>query len=252
MLETERDELATAMRDDGEAQIAQGDRGDRRRSRARSADWSLRTDSWALVEPGLSRTYRDGRGALKRRPADASAENVHEWRKRAKDLWYQLRIIHDAWPELLGATVEQAHQLDRAARRPPRPGGTGRGPGPPPRPQRPRPLRGGDRGAPGGASRRGDRNRRPALRREARRRSGGGSSATGAPGAGPERYSLHQPGIISPSPSWRAPTASTSIPSGAGLEGTDHLGRDPDRVERLDLDDLVVEFESCPEPPMTM
>jgi CHAD domain-containing protein len=43
--------------------------------------------------------------------ADPSAENVHQWRKRAKDLWYQLRIVHDAWPELLGETVDQAHDL---------------------------------------------------------------------------------------------------------------------------------------------
>jgi CHAD domain-containing protein len=48
---------------------------------------------------------------MKRVLADPSAENVHEWRKRAKDLWYQLRILRDAWPELLGVTVDQAHQL---------------------------------------------------------------------------------------------------------------------------------------------
>ena len=32
------------------------------------------------------------------------------------------------------------------------------------------------------------------------------------------------------------------MPLGAGLEGAGDLGRDPDRVERLDLDDLVVEL----------
>ncbi len=37
--------------------------------------------------------------------------NLHEWRKRAKDLWYQLRILREAWPGPLGATVGEAHEL---------------------------------------------------------------------------------------------------------------------------------------------
>jgi CHAD domain-containing protein len=48
---------------------------------------------------------------MKRALAEPSAENAHEWRKRTKDLWYQLRMVEDAWPELLGATVGQAHEL---------------------------------------------------------------------------------------------------------------------------------------------
>jgi CHAD domain-containing protein len=110
LLEAERDELAAAIRDDDQARIAQAT-GAIAAGRDEIRDWSLRTDSWALVEPGLSRSYRDGRTALKRVQADGSAESVHQWRKRAKDLWYQLRIIEDAWPESLGATVDQAHQL---------------------------------------------------------------------------------------------------------------------------------------------
>jgi CHAD domain-containing protein len=110
MLETERDELAAAMRSDGEGQIARAidaiEGG-----RDAIGQWQLRTGSWALVGPGLSRSYRDGRRWMKSASADPSAENVHEWRKRAKDLWYQLRIVQDAWPELLGGTVDQAHAL---------------------------------------------------------------------------------------------------------------------------------------------
>jgi CHAD domain-containing protein len=48
---------------------------------------------------------------MKRASADSSDENVHQWRKRAKDLWYQLRIVRDAWPALLGETIDQAHEL---------------------------------------------------------------------------------------------------------------------------------------------
>ena len=48
---------------------------------------------------------------MRRTIADPSAENVHEWRKRAKDIWYQLRIVRRAWPALLGETAGQAHVL---------------------------------------------------------------------------------------------------------------------------------------------
>jgi CYTH domain-containing protein/CHAD domain-containing protein len=73
--------------------------------------WAIGTDSWQLIEPGLRRSYRDGRKALKRMRADDCAENVHEFRKRVKDLWYLLRLLHDAWPGLLQAGAEEAHEL---------------------------------------------------------------------------------------------------------------------------------------------
>ncbi|MGC1165051.1 MAG: CHAD domain-containing protein [Solirubrobacterales bacterium] len=110
MLETERDELAAAMRGAGKGRLDQAIEAIEA-GRDAIDRWPLRTDSWALVGPGLSRSYGDGRKAMKRTLAAPSAENVHEWRKRAKDLWYQLRIVEDAWPPLLGATVDQAHEL---------------------------------------------------------------------------------------------------------------------------------------------
>ncbi|MGV1049309.1 MAG: CHAD domain-containing protein [Solirubrobacterales bacterium] len=73
--------------------------------------WPIDADSWRLLEPGISRSYSDGRRALKRVRAGGDAEAVHEFRKRAKDLWYQLRLLYDAWPGLLGPTAEEAHAL---------------------------------------------------------------------------------------------------------------------------------------------
>jgi CHAD domain-containing protein len=110
MLETERDELAAAMRGETEGRIGQAIEAIEAGWDA-IGKWPLRTDSWALVGPGLSRSYGGGRRAMKRVSADSSAENVHDWRKRAKDLWYQLRIVRDAWPELLGVTIDQADEL---------------------------------------------------------------------------------------------------------------------------------------------
>jgi CHAD domain-containing protein len=79
--------------------------------RNRITGWKLGTQSWEIVGPGIERSYRRGRRRMKGVRADPSAENVHEWRKRSKDLWYQLRILRDAWPEVLGSTADQVHEL---------------------------------------------------------------------------------------------------------------------------------------------
>jgi CHAD domain-containing protein len=79
--------------------------------RARIAAWPLRSDSWRLVGPGVSRSYRRGRRAMRRAAADPSGENLHEWRKRAKDLWYHLRILEAALPPPLAGSVERADRL---------------------------------------------------------------------------------------------------------------------------------------------
>jgi len=108
-LERERDEIA-AGDGDGETRIAAAiaaiDAG-----RERIPEWPLRGDSWKPVGAGLTRCYRRGRREMKRVRADPSAECVHEWRKRVKDLWYQLRIVRNAWPPVLVATVDEAHRL---------------------------------------------------------------------------------------------------------------------------------------------
>jgi CHAD domain-containing protein len=75
------------------------------------ASLNLSTDSWDLVGPGLGRAYRRGRNRFRDARRDPSAEAIHEWRKRVKDLWYHLRILNPIWPELLGETADQAHAL---------------------------------------------------------------------------------------------------------------------------------------------
>jgi CHAD domain-containing protein len=82
--------------------------------RARIAAWPLRSDSWRLVGPGVERSYRRGRKAMSRAAADPSGENLHEWRKRAKDLWYHLRILEEALPPPLAGSVERADRLAEA------------------------------------------------------------------------------------------------------------------------------------------
>lgn len=73
--------------------------------------WPLEGDSWKLVSAEVKRAYRRGRRAMDAAAADPSEERFHEWRKLAKDLWYQLRLLGPAWSGPLGAVAEEAHRL---------------------------------------------------------------------------------------------------------------------------------------------
>lgn len=81
------------------------------RSRGEIAHWDPE-GSWGTLSAGLQRSYgrgRDGYVAVRERPGDEGA--VHEWRKRVKDLWYQLRLLRDAWEGVLGATADELDRL---------------------------------------------------------------------------------------------------------------------------------------------
>jgi CHAD domain-containing protein len=79
--------------------------------RGRVMAWPLRTDSWKLVGPGVERSYRRGRKAMREAAGEPGGESLHEWRKRAKDLWYHLRILEAALPASLAGSVERADRL---------------------------------------------------------------------------------------------------------------------------------------------
>ncbi len=112
-LEGERDALVSAQSDDDSetrrlaalaaAEIAAGRAGVER--------WSHAKSGWKLLGPGLRRSYKRGRDRFGEVLSDPSPENVHEWRKRVKDLWYHLRLLRDSWPEVLGPVTDQAHKL---------------------------------------------------------------------------------------------------------------------------------------------
>lgn len=79
--------------------------------RERITTWPLQPDSWKLVGPGVGRAYRRGRKAMRKAREEPSGERLHQWRKRAKDLWYHLRILRDALPERLAPMLDQADEL---------------------------------------------------------------------------------------------------------------------------------------------
>jgi CHAD domain-containing protein len=68
-------------------------------------------DGWDPLAPGIHRSYRRGRRRLRDVEEEASVSNLHELRKRVKDLWYQLRLIRDADSEMIGPLADHAHDL---------------------------------------------------------------------------------------------------------------------------------------------
>src|SRR5262249_7531385 len=54
---------------------------------------------------------RQGREALAVVHAASTDANLHEWRKRVKDLWHQLEILEPTRPDLLEELATKAHEL---------------------------------------------------------------------------------------------------------------------------------------------
>jgi CHAD domain-containing protein len=57
--------------------------------------------AFQLIEPGLGGNYKKGRRAMRRAYDKPEATAFHEWRKRVKDLGYQVQILRELWPALL-------------------------------------------------------------------------------------------------------------------------------------------------------
>jgi CHAD domain-containing protein len=79
--------------------------------RRRVGRWPLDQDGFDALAGGLSRIYRRGRKDFRRARGEPTTENLHEWRKRVKDLWYHLTILRTAWPPVMDALADEAHAL---------------------------------------------------------------------------------------------------------------------------------------------
>jgi CHAD domain-containing protein len=92
------------------------------RVEARLLKWPLEDLTWKQICGAVGKIYKRGQRGLAKTINDPEPENFHAWRKRVKDLWYQLRILqplnrvvleemaHDA--EVLGELLGREHDLD--------------------------------------------------------------------------------------------------------------------------------------------
>jgi CHAD domain-containing protein len=76
-------------------------------------------DTWPLPDSGgperlaggLKRIYRQGRRAARAARKDSTVENLHELRKRSKDLWYSAQLLHCSSPKRAERLAKRAHRL---------------------------------------------------------------------------------------------------------------------------------------------
>ena len=92
------------------------------RVKARLLKWPRAGLTWKQICGAVGKIYNRGQRGLAKTINDPEPENFHAWRKRVKDLWYQLRILqplnrvvltemaHDA--EVLGELLGREHDLD--------------------------------------------------------------------------------------------------------------------------------------------
>jgi CHAD domain-containing protein len=79
--------------------------------RVRVDGWTLASGGWSTIEPGLRRTYQDGRSALAHARSHRSSERWHAWRKRVKDLWSEQRLLTDIAGPAVAGQAKDAHRL---------------------------------------------------------------------------------------------------------------------------------------------
>jgi CHAD domain-containing protein len=92
------------------------------RVETRLLKWPLEDLTWKQVCGAVAKIYKRGQRGLAKTIDDPEPENFHAWRKRVKDLWYQLRILQplnrvvltemarDA--EVLGELLGREHDLN--------------------------------------------------------------------------------------------------------------------------------------------
>jgi CHAD domain-containing protein len=111
-LRRQLDEVNRAAHDDGTIERTMaGAAAELIALRSSLDELALDRDGWELIAPGIHRSYRRGRKRLRSVEEEASVANLHELRKRVKDLWYQLRVIREADRHMIGALADHAHDL---------------------------------------------------------------------------------------------------------------------------------------------
>ncbi|MCH7228721.1 CHAD domain-containing protein [Haloferula sp. A504] len=73
--------------------------------------WAGKVKGWDDLLPGIAKTYRRGRKAMRAAAGKPSTECFHEWRKRTKYFAHQLKLLEDLWRPVLQAQRKEAKRL---------------------------------------------------------------------------------------------------------------------------------------------
>jgi CHAD domain-containing protein len=123
-LRAQADAGSTAFAETAAALEAQtAERADRFGSQRRNAKTTLqwigdRLEGWPLenlkIEDlccALQFSYKRGRKCFRAAETQPTARNLHAWRKRVKDIWYQARLLHSLNPVVMSEIVKDARTL---------------------------------------------------------------------------------------------------------------------------------------------
>lgn len=80
----------------------------------RAAGWELHGPDRRILAEGLADTRDRARAAMRAARESGSDEALHDWRKRAKDHWYQSRLLAAIWPEMMKPLGTEAGRLGEA------------------------------------------------------------------------------------------------------------------------------------------
>ena len=80
---------------------------------ARSTRWHVGRHGWSVLGAGIGQTYARGRRAFAAAREKPSVEHLHEWRKQAKYLCYQLQFLRPVAPKPLGRLTREVYQLSK-------------------------------------------------------------------------------------------------------------------------------------------
>jgi CHAD domain-containing protein len=82
-----------------------------RQARERIKSWTDVPNKWSSVGKGLKDVYRRAGDAFGGAAANPTVEKLHEWRKQAKYLRYQLEVLRPLWPERMGELSTEADRM---------------------------------------------------------------------------------------------------------------------------------------------
>jgi CHAD domain-containing protein len=95
----------------GDGEAAARAASDLSAARERIAGRELKRHGWAALEPGLRRSYRSGMAAFALARDEPTDERLHDWRKRVKDLWYDLRLLAEVGGPSVRGQAKDAQAL---------------------------------------------------------------------------------------------------------------------------------------------
>lgn len=82
-----------------------------RAARHRVRQWRIDLKGWKLLEAGLRESYQAGQHRFQAALLTPQPQPLHEWRKRAKHLYYQLQFLQSIAPDSIDPQVESFDRL---------------------------------------------------------------------------------------------------------------------------------------------